>query len=264
MKGCPPLKLGGERGQSRYDQQRFKKGTIVGLDIYVGSLVRYYVGNWETVVSKWARKQGVVYATVRPSTQESDVVTDETVIMDCIRLWRYSLSKGLSKFLVPILEWEERPDTPYFTDKPDWDGYACLLLMAAHHEHPEMPKPEKATNEWGGDPAFVASTADDFKSRFNHILLPELWLPVDFGSVFRSEDLAGQEVPLGSSMELLRELEILNSETVRGSDYDIAQWIYDGPGSEQRFNEAARFGLAMFLHHARLSVKHRLPMKLDY
>jgi hypothetical protein len=30
----------------------------MGLDVYVGSLTRYYARDWETIVQKWGRESG--------------------------------------------------------------------------------------------------------------------------------------------------------------------------------------------------------------
>ncbi|MGO9314795.1 MAG: hypothetical protein ACLQDI_18955, partial [Syntrophobacteraceae bacterium] len=152
----------------------------------------------------------------------------------------------------------------YFTDKPDWIGYAGLLLLAAHKEHPQFHTPERASQHWDRDPAWQASTAEGFKSRFAQILIPEMWLPVNFTFTFKASDVTGNEAWFGSSVTLLGQLTVLNQETFKASESDLAQWRFDGAGREDPFEKSARLGLAMFMHHARLSVEHKLPMKLDY
>ena len=37
----------------RYDT--YAEGCQMGLDVYVGSLIRYYTGNWETIVQQLGR-----------------------------------------------------------------------------------------------------------------------------------------------------------------------------------------------------------------
>jgi hypothetical protein len=44
----------------------------MGLDIYVGSLTRYYARDWETVVQKHARESGIKLTVVRPNTQGTE------------------------------------------------------------------------------------------------------------------------------------------------------------------------------------------------
>lgn len=35
------------------------------------------------------------------------------------------------------LDWDERADASYFTDKPDWDCFGALVLLAAYEEEPK-------------------------------------------------------------------------------------------------------------------------------
>src|SRR6266436_6378887 len=56
----------------------------MGLDIYVGSLTRYYAGDWETVVQRHARETGVSVRVVR-SNESEDAVTDPQVIRSVLR-----------------------------------------------------------------------------------------------------------------------------------------------------------------------------------
>jgi hypothetical protein len=54
----------------------------MGLDIYVGSLTRYYARDWETVVQKHARESGTKLTVERPN-EPPDVVTDPETIRPC-------------------------------------------------------------------------------------------------------------------------------------------------------------------------------------
>ena len=44
--------------------------VIVGLDVYVGPLTRYYLGDWETVVQRLGRERGFPVKTIRPSADQ--------------------------------------------------------------------------------------------------------------------------------------------------------------------------------------------------
>ena len=76
--------------------------------------------------------------------------------------------------------------------------------------------------------------------------------------------MTGTVVTFGSSQALLQQLTTLNNETLNGTEEDLSLWAYEGAGSGDPFVKSAQFGIAMFIRHARLSVEHRLPMKLDY
>ena len=198
----------------------------MALDIYVGSLTRYYLQDWETGGARVAREMGASYETVRPGPQPTD----------------------------------DAPQAPYFTDRPAWEGYAGVLLLAAHTECPELPRPEVPTSQWDGDAAYQKVAAQGFPSRFPQIYDVQLWLPCRFSFKFKSQDVSGAEVWIGSSLRLLDELTLLDAETFRvgfGAAFENSEVA-------NTFDKSARFGLEMFLRCARFAAEHRLPMKLDY
>ncbi len=236
----------------------------MGLDLYVGQLTRYHVGDWKTIIQQSSREQGMKCEIIRSGPEPEDAIKDKAVVGEAVRNWMTALSNGLSTDLTSPLVWDETGDLPYFTDKPDWVGYAGLVLWAAYQEHPGLKKPKRAVTEWNKEKAWKESTEEGFKSKYAQILLPEFWLPNDFNFLFTAEDAVGNEVMFGSSFGLLEQLRQLNEETFRGSEEDFARWKYDGAGKEDSFERSSKFGLALFTCLAELSVKNRLPMKLDY
>lgn len=49
------------------------KGSItMGLDIYAGTLTRYYSHNWKTVVQQWAEKNGYTFNRITPNGETAD------------------------------------------------------------------------------------------------------------------------------------------------------------------------------------------------
>jgi hypothetical protein len=237
----------------------------MALDLYVGSLTRYYAHNWETAGQKWAREQGISHQTVRPTGAATEAeVVDTRQIQSAAIQWRSSLTQALGSNLVTPLDWDERPEAPYFTDRPAWDGYACLVLLAAYEEHPEFQRPKESTQDWSKDPAWLASTTKEFRTRYPSLLESEIWLPCDFGFTFKCQDLAGRDVVVGSSIPLLNELHELNGRTFQGKPDNLKEWRFEGAEFNGPFDKAAQFGLTLFLELTENSVEHHLPMKLDY
>jgi len=236
----------------------------MGLDIYVGSFTRYYRGDWENVSARAAREQGMAFKVIRTNPDPPDKITDPVVIGQAVEDWRTSLEAGLRSHLPEGLSWDERAEAEYFTDKPDWVGYSGVVLLAAHTACPEHQHPERATEHFDEDAAFQNLAAKEFRCEFSQVFEVEVWLPCSFAFTFRALDVAGNEVRFGSSVTLLEQLRRLSAETYRADAETLAKWMFDGAGSQDTFDKTAHFGLAMFLHHAQLSVEHRLPMKLDY
>jgi hypothetical protein len=228
----------------------------MGLGVYVGSFTRYHTRQRETVVPQTAREPGTRWLTGRTDPEPPDKITDPVVVHQVVDHWRRSLEAGLKSHLPEGLSWDERADAPCFTDKPNWVGYTGIMLLAASTEQATAP------GDKGG--AFQASATVNFKSRYFQLFNAETWLPCDFQFIFKATDVVGNQVLFGSSVTLLDQLKRLNDESYRGSDEDLAEWKFAGASPKDSFERSARFGLAMFLHHAQLSVRHRLPMKLDY
>ena len=222
----------------------------MGLDVYVGSLTRYYAEGPTDVVERIARQQGVPFA--------DQVAEAEDVIRVAVLSWRDGLGRWLGDRLAEPLDWDESGQAPCFTDKPSWDGYGGTLLLAAHDEHPELAVPATVSADWPDDPAYQAASATGARSRYEQLLTPELWLPCSFGFVVRSQDVTGEEVQIGSSVALLDQLELLRARC--GLDGHAA-----GPGgTDRRLATTATAGLAVLLRLAERSVSHRLPMRLDF
>jgi len=239
---------------------------FMGLDLYVGPLTRYYLGDWETVVQRFGKESGMPVTIVRPaSNQENkEPKLGPGEILDLVTKWRSALSEGLGENLQQPLDWPESANGEYFTDKPAWDGYGNLALLAAYDEHPGLLPPVVACSDFSSDPAWQASTHDDFRSRYTTILLPELWLPCRFAFTFRAADVTGSEVWIGSSITLLEQLTSLNANAVKASLEQLTQWRRENFEPGDTFEKASRFGLAMFIELAEKSVLHGLPMKMDY
>jgi hypothetical protein len=220
----------------------------VGLDVYVGSLTRYYVEGPLDVVERIARYQGLPFG---------DGQAPEEVLRAAVVRWREGLSRWLGDRLVVPLEWDESAPAPCFTDKPGWDGYGGTLLLAAHDEHPELPPPPEVSADWPDDLAYQAASALGAGSRYQQLLTPELWLPCRFEFTVRTQDVTGEEVELGSSVALLEQLERLAARyRLDGQP--------DGGGDPRSLSAAAGTGLAVLLRLAARSVRHRVPMMLDF
>lgn len=236
----------------------------MGLDIYVGALCRYYTGDWESVLQRMSREQNLPVVTVRPNTESSEQ-GDPAQVQQISAAWRDGLVEALRQHVEISQAWDEVLSDAYFTDRPGWEGYWALRLWAAYSEHPEFVLPTELPTDFQSDRAYLASTAEEGKTCYPHLLRDvELWLPIDFSFTFESESITGDEITVGSSIELCRELDTLNKRTWNASDTQMDQWCVNGLTPDNSLEQTARMGLASILKLTRNSVKHRLPMLLDY
>lgn len=231
----------------------------VGLDVYVGSLTRYYTGEWETIVQQAGREAGLEVEIRTPDPPE-DAITDPEEIGRAVEAWRNGLSEALGK----ELHWNESPEAPYYTDKPAWDGYGSLQVLAAYEERGKGKLPRQAVTEWEHDKQWRKVAAGGWLPRYGHLYAPQLWLPVELDGPFQSVDAGGNELAIGSSVGLVSQLRELNERTYRGTADELSRWRHKGAEADGPFDDSARFGLAVFLELAEKSVSDRLPMRLDY
>lgn len=220
----------------------------MGLDLYVGSLTRYYSGSDR--------------ADVRPSF--FDRLFRGRRIRNSARAvdsWRRQMARQLK--LGDALTWNEEPEAACFIDKPAWDCYGALVLWASYDEQPNARRATSADN-WSSDPAYRAAAMNP-RSRYLHLVGgSEIWLPVDFATPIETKSLLNESVIVGSSVRLLDELLELNRRTWATSGEQLAQWRAERPAYGATLETSARFGFAVFHELAQQSVRRGLPMKLDY
>jgi hypothetical protein len=236
--------------------------VLVGLDVYVGSLTRYHAGDWELIAQQAAREMGLSIRVVRQH-DPSDAIRDPEQIRPTVLAWQNSLSTALAEHLASPLVWDEGPDTPYFTDKPTWDCYSDLMLWAAYDEQRQSP-PAQHVENWAEDTAYRLVATSEAPARYSHLYEVALWLPCNFGFIFKTEDIAGAEIAVGSSVSLAEQLGELNARTWQAAPETIRQWRRESADYGAPLEAGARFAFAVFFELAVESVKNRVPMRLDW
>ncbi|MBR1750937.1 MAG: hypothetical protein IJ740_08695 [Ruminococcus sp.] len=67
----------------------------MGLDIYAGTMTRYYSQNWKSTVQQWGEEHGMQVNIVRPEEQNAELATPEE-ILEGVTGWRDRLIAALS------------------------------------------------------------------------------------------------------------------------------------------------------------------------
>lgn len=233
----------------------------MALDVYVGSLTRYYAGDWENIADKVARGRGEQAGRRTLRGKSGDAVRIRPRILE----WRRVLAQSLADNISEALEWDESAKGPYFTARPGWDGFGSLVLWAAYAEHPALRPPPTLPEAWDDDPALMRCNADGFRSRFSHLVRNvELWLPSSFRFTFEGEDVDGRRIVMGSVRMLSSQLADLNAATWKVDGDEIALWARLPPIAEAPLELRARYAFAVMTDLVRRAVEHSLPMKLDY
>jgi hypothetical protein len=244
----------------------------VGLDVYVGPLTRYGLGDWLTIVQQIGRDRGISVQVDRHGAEPRDSIIDPVQMLAVVREWQ----TGLGQALGCQADWPEDATLPYWTDKPDWDGYGSLLLLAAYDERPDL-RPDHADapgRQPAGDqprayeeaPAYQAASAQPH--RYPSLLRgAEWWLPLPDRPplVFTAPQPSGQRIRIGRVDRLLAELRLL-SERSQAFATDDRQAVRSvgPPPSDAPIEVAARFGLAIMFELAQTAAEHRQPLLIDY
>ena len=202
-----------------------------------------------------------------------DALHDPDLICETVLAWR----EGLSKAVGVALDWDEDGGAPYATDKPDWDGYGAMVLLAAYDDHPDLrPGAKKrrfAKAETVDDPrrypdaaAYKAIQSQPDTTRYPSIALnAQWWLPAAVPAVFEAPTVSGAKVRMGNVERLLAELRELNERTLTLSSDDLAHTQPAGPPpSPSTVDATAPFALAVFTSLPEWAVTNRQPLLMDY
>ena len=196
----------------------------MGLDIYSGTLTRYYARNWKTSVQKWAEENGMKFNIVRADTSEGEAVPPEEILSD-VTSWRDSMIEALSKELSGRPHWAEDIDTtPYFTEKPDWDAVEALTLYTVCMALGE-PVPETVPKNFDvyERPVYkrYAQQQSSMISLWNG---GGWWLPFAESFAFKGYLPTGHEVVLATVGMLKNELMQINSLEWNADEQTILGW----------------------------------------
>ena len=99
----------------------------MGLDIYAGTLTRYYSHNWKTVVQQWAEENGYAFNRITPDGEPADNEEELSAaeVQAAVENWRDQILNAISQpGQPPYAPWLEDNEKPYYTDKP------CLLYTS--------------------------------------------------------------------------------------------------------------------------------------
>lgn len=251
----------------------------MGLDLYAGPVSRYLAGDWSTIVQQAGDAAGTPVMVLRADSSghidfsQLDALTEPQpkidvaqVVQDVAR-WRSEIirSLGLNE------AWDEDVTGEFYTDKPGWEGYGAVMLLAAYDEQPSLVPGSKIRRLLGSStvptvepaqfqdaPAFKAAYGSP--ARYPTLLRGAEWcLPVRGGPPLFAAPLPnGKQVTMGHVDRLLGELNELNERTFQLSATDLEAARQAGP------IEPFRFGLGVLIASAEFAVSHGGTWIMDY
>ena len=259
----------------------------MGLDIYAGTLTRYYSHNWKTVVQQWAEENGYAFNRITPDGEPADNEEELSAaeVQAAVENWRDQILNAISQpGQPPYAPWPENNESPYYTDKPDWDAFGAMLLAAACHTY-EEPVPPTVEKDWNfGEHPLVARVAADQERVWSLFRGATWWLPLPDAFFFQAPLPTDDTAAIGTVGGLRKELEKLNQLAWQADEDTILDWAdtegypADGTvGPDGQYSKAdisehtqydtqslAKFAFSMFWRAMRFAEEQQVPILLDY
>lgn len=261
----------------------------MGLDIYAGTLSRYYSRNWKTKVQQIAEANGRecvitngVGNEIKPIENEAEIARTYEIICS----WANNLVRSIDSIdpSHPSKLWNERSEQDYFTDKPDWEAYGALVMLQACHLQ-NCSLPEFVENGWSAfdEPVVKKSMSEETD---NSLLSGvTLWLPIDKKSIFVTTLPTGDEAHVSTLPLLKQELEELNRAIWNADEATIQSWRDDKyyfpvkqkeskllfgflrrkkQNEKFRTEELAQCAFSILYQAVNFAIEHKVPLLLDY
>ena len=198
----------------------------MGLDIYAGTLTRYYSHNWKTVVQQWAEENGYSFNRITPDGEPADdEELSQTDVQAAVENWRDQILAAISQpNQPPYTPWPEDNERPYYTDKPDWDAFGAMLLVAACHTY-EEPVPLTVEKDWDfGEHPLIARLASDEERVWSLLRGATWWLPLTDSFLFQGPLPTDDQTMIATLGGLRKELEKLNHLAWQADEDTILGW----------------------------------------
>jgi len=259
----------------------------MGLDIYAGTLTRYYAQNWKTVNQQWAEEHGWGFQRITPGGEplsDGERPSPDAIQAD-MENWRDQILAALTQpGQEPYTPWPEDNEKPYYTDKPDWDAFGAMLLVAACHTYGE-PVPPTVQKDWNFmEHPVVKRLAEDSEKVWSLFCGADWWIPLSDGFLFRGPLPNGANTVIATVGALRRELEQLNSLAWQADEDTILGWSRTegypvdgevGPDgvlvqtdipehTEYDTESLAKFSFSLFWRAMRFAEEQQVPILLDY
>jgi hypothetical protein len=199
----------------------------MGLDIYAGTLTRYYSHNWKTVVQQWAEENGYSFNRITPDGEPADNEEEMSTaeVQAAVENWRDQILSAISQpGQPPYAPWLEDNEKPYYTDKPDGDAFGAMLLVAACRTY-EEPVPSTVEKDWiFGEHPLVARLASDEERVWSLFRGATWWLPLSDSFLFQGSLPTDDTAAIATLGGLRKELEKLNQLAWQADEDTILGW----------------------------------------
>ncbi len=168
----------------------------MSLDIYAGTLTRYYSHNWKNIAQQFAEENGLKYKTISPGRDRIEPEQEKKLveqISDAVYEWMDHLVKNIDpSFHSPL--WDEKNEHDYFTDRPGWEAFGALIMLQACRLL-DCPLPEYVESGWNAYEEPIVEKAMSQEFTCSLISSVTHWLPIPKEMAFVAHCLLKKRQP---------------------------------------------------------------------
>lgn len=260
----------------------------MGLDIYSGTLTRYYSRNWDTVVQELSEENGLKCVMTDGCGNEVQSIEDDAEIAevrDAVTIWADNIAANLRP-PIPSPLWDETAECDYYTDNPDWEAFGALVMLQACVSL-NRRLPEYVESGWNAFEDPVVKEAASKKIVNSLLSEVALWLPIPADVIFITDYPTGDKGSISTVSLLKQELEELNKQLWNADEATILSWRNDKyyvsvkqkkpnlilrfirrankmPREKYRTEDIAQCAYSILYQAVRFADEHQVPIVLDY
>lgn len=198
----------------------------MGLDIYVGTLTRYYSGNWKLINQQIAEQEGMSFSIRTPEGEYTPPAHNQEEIeeiQNTIEEWQTYLLDSMPKDYKETM-WDENMTKGYFTDKPGWDAWEALAIFQ-YATLLNNPFPKTFCENMLGKYSLLEEGEE--KGIQSSLMKVQLWLPLKHSIMFSFTDPMNKDATMATVSFLENELIELNNTTWKADERTILSWRND-------------------------------------
>lgn len=195
----------------------------MGLDIYSGTLTRYYCWNWKTITQNLAENLGMNFVMKSP---EGDMIPIENEdekrkMEEAVKEWQMNFLSAIPDEY-KVEAWLEDNEHAYYTDKIDWLARGAIIIyQLATILNKPFPKIINRDFDFENHPLCQEASSKGIYTSINNTFM---WFPLKGDVLFQYFDIYGEKTIMASIDLLQMELEKLNAATWQADEETILSW----------------------------------------
>lgn len=260
----------------------------MGLDIYSGTLTRYYCRDWMNMAQQLSEENGQKFVMLDGYGNEVKPVDNKDEILQirgAICQWIDDIAICMDQSPESPL-WDEERELDYYTDKPDWEAYGALIMLCACHLL-DFPLPEYVDIGWNAFDEPIVKKALSQKIPCSLLSNVTIWLPIPKKVSFVMTLPNGEEATFSTVEMLKHDLDELNQKIWKADEATILSWRNDKyynpvkqkepgllfgfirrvnktPKEKYLTEELAQCAYSMLYQAVNFACKHQVPILLDF